>query len=184
MKIIYKIFLFWFLSATFINQDLHAQEIEWQNTIGGSSDDMLFSIQQTADGGYILGGYSTSGILGDKLENNMDSSLASSDIWIIKINSKGMMQWQKTYGGTGSESLYSLKMTLDGGYLLGGYSNSNISGNKTENSMGGYDFWLVKIDSAGGILWQNTIGGSSDDVLYAVQQTKKRCIVYTTLPLF
>ncbi|MBK7971097.1 MAG: hypothetical protein IPK08_20445 [Bacteroidetes bacterium] len=73
----------------------NAQVIEWQNTIGGSSPDLLRSITQTADGGYILGGYSASDISGDKNENN--NGLI--DYWIVKIDSVGNIQWQNTIGG-------------------------------------------------------------------------------------
>ena len=141
--------------------------IQWQNTIGGSDDDYLSSIQQTTDGGYILSGYSSSNISGDKTE----SSNGFDDYWIIKIDSSGNIQWQNTIGGSNLDELYSIQQTSDGGYILGGHSVSNISGDKMENSNGGYDYWIVKTDISGNILWQNTIGGSSGDILYAIQQT-------------
>jgi hypothetical protein len=59
----------------------------------------------------------------------------------------------------------------DGGYILGGLSTSNISGDKTENCNGDYDYWIVKTDSLGNIQWQNTIGGNGDDQLSSVIQT-------------
>jgi hypothetical protein len=141
--------------------------VQWDNTIGGTSADMLKSIQQTTDGGYILGGYSQSNISGDKTEN----SNGSWDYWIVKTDSTGNILWQNTIGGSGWEELYSIQQTADGGYILGGYSPSNISGDKTENSMGGSDFWIVKTDSLGNIQWQNTIGGSSGDTPSSIQLT-------------
>ncbi|MBL7914794.1 MAG: T9SS type A sorting domain-containing protein [Bacteroidia bacterium] len=142
--------------------------IEWQNTIGGSSYDYLYSVQQTTDGGYILGGYSNSSISGDKTENSLGGG---GDYWIIKTDSLGIIEWQNTIGGSGIDRLFSLQQTSDGGYILGGYSNSNISGDKTENSNGSVDYWIVKTDSLGTIEWQNTIGGSSFDGLNSIQQT-------------
>ncbi|MBK8413277.1 MAG: T9SS type A sorting domain-containing protein [Bacteroidetes bacterium] len=141
--------------------------IQWQQVIGGSGDDMLVSIQQTADGGYVLGGSSDSNISGDKTEN----SYGLSDYWIVKIDDTGNVQWQQTIGGGGYDVFRSVQLTVDGGFVIGGYSDSNISGNKTENSNGFHDFWIVKTDSSGIIQWQNTIGGSSVDQLFSAQQT-------------
>jgi hypothetical protein len=145
----------------------NAQEIEWQNTIGGNGPDEVFSIQQTTDGGYILGGYSKSNISGDKTEN----CIGDPDYWIIKIDASGNIQWQNTIGGGGTDYLFSIQQTIDRGYILGGYSNSNISGDKAENCIGNYDYWIVKTDSSGFIQWQNTIGGSGNDYLYSIHQT-------------
>ncbi|MDO8367169.1 MAG: T9SS type A sorting domain-containing protein, partial [Saprospiraceae bacterium] len=141
--------------------------IQWQNTIGGNHADFLYAIHQTADGGYILGGTSSSGISGDKTEN----SLGVDDFWVVKLDASGTIQWQNTIGGTDSDYLLSLQQTFDGGYILGGWSFSNISGDKTENSLGVNDFWVVKLDGVGNIQWQNTIGGDSHDGLSALQQT-------------
>ena len=141
--------------------------IEWQNTIGGSSQDFFYSIKQTSDGGYILGGSSYSGISGDKTE----LSLGLSDYWVIKLDSSGVIEWQNTIGGSGDDNLQSVQQTVDGGYILGGNSSSGISGDKTEVLIGFLDYWVIKLDSSGVIEWQNTIGGSGDDNLQSVQQT-------------
>jgi hypothetical protein len=141
--------------------------IQWQNTIGGSYDDEIYSIQQTTDGGYILGGFSSSPISGDKTEN----SNGSDDYWIVKTDESGNIQWQNTIGGNITDQLTSIQQTNDGGYILGGYSASPISGDKTENSNGGPDYWTVKTDASGNIQWQSTIGGSDDDRLRSIQQT-------------
>ncbi len=142
--------------------------IQWQNTIGGNGYDKLCSIQQTTDGGFILGGSSTSDISGDKTENNLGSLY---DFWIVKTDSLGQILWQNTIGGINNDFLISIKETTDGGFILGGSSNSNISGDKTENCLGDEDYWIVKTDSLGNIQWQNTIGGSQRDVMLNIQQT-------------
>lgn len=144
-----------------------AGTIQWQKVIGGSGNDALNSLQQTADGGYILGGSSSSNISGDKTEN----SWGGSDYWMVKLDAAGAIQWQKTIGGSGIDNLRSIKQTADGGYILGGESTSNISGNKTENSLGAEDYWVLKLDATGAVQWQNTIGGSGGDFLHAIQQT-------------
>ncbi len=154
-------------TISIVSTNSFAQEIEWQNTIGGSGEDWLRSVQQTTDGGYILGGYSNSGISGDKTE----ISYGDKDFWIVKLDSNGIIQWQHTIGGNGADWLSAIEQTSDGGFVLGGYSTSNASGDKAENCMGQEDYWIVKLDSLGGLQWQNTIGGSNSDVLYSIQPT-------------
>ena len=142
-------------------------EIQWQNAIGGLGGDILTSLENTDDGGYILGGYSDSGISGDKSEINRGDN----DYWVVKIDASGNIAWDKTFGGSAGDQLLAIKQTSDGGYILAGFSNSGISGDKTESSSGGNDYWIIKINSFGLQEWQNTIGGSSDDYLTSIVQT-------------
>ena len=135
--------------------------IEWDKTIGGTDDDNLWSIEQTADGGYILGGYSLSGISGNKTE----ACLGGYDYWVVKLNATGIIEWQNTIGGSLTEYLVSVHQTSEGGYILGGYSISGASGDKSEASQGVYDYWIVKLNAAGSITWQNTIGSYSSEYL-------------------
>jgi hypothetical protein len=141
--------------------------IQWQNTIGGNDVEFLSSLQQTTDGGYILGRWSKSSISGDKIEN----SLGSYDYWVVKLYSNGAIQWQNTIGGNDEDLHLSIHQTTDGGFILGGSSRSNVSGDKTKNSNGYIDYWVVKLNANGAIQWQNTIGGSGTDPLFTVQQT-------------
>lgn len=143
--------------------------IEWQNTIGGNEYDFLKSACQTNDGGYILGGYSYSGISGDKTEAN--HGFSTSDYWLVKLDASGNIEWQNTIGGGLEDFLYDVKQTSDGGYLLGGYSCSGISGDKNETCFGGFDYWVLKLDAMGNIIWQNTIGGTGVDRLNSVIET-------------
>ncbi len=152
---------------------------EWQKTIGGSGQDKLQVIQQTTDGGYIIGGSSSSISSPQPSPKEKESGKTSPnygnlDYWVVKIDSKGTIEWQQTYGGTFVDELRSLEQTIDGGYILGGYSNSPTSGNKTDDNKGVGDYWVVKIDEKGVIEWQKTIGGSQDDQLYVVHQTYDR----------
>lgn len=142
--------------------------IEWQNTIGGSAGDFMQGIEQTADGGYIMGGFSSSNISGDKTEN----SNGGEDIWVVKTDSAGNIEWQNTIGGSGDDYCTSIKQTNDGGYLVFGASDSDISGDKTENSRGGLDLWILKLDATGNITWQRTYGGDQPDFECFGQQTQ------------
>lgn len=145
-----------------------AGNLQWQKTYGGASDDYIESLQQTTDGGYILGGYSTSNISGLKTENSNGG--ANGDYWIVKTDISGNIQWQNTIGGSSLEWLKNVQQTLDGGYIIGGYSFSGISGDKTEANRGGGDFWVVKTNNLGSIQWQKTMGGNADDLLASIQQ--------------
>jgi Secretion system C-terminal sorting domain len=141
--------------------------IEWQNVIGGTSEDDPFTLEVTADGGYIVGGLSRSNISGDKTENNRGLYF---DYWVLKLDSTGNIIWQKTIGGDSADTLSSIIETSDGGYLLGGYSSSGISAEKTESCRGGFDYWVIKLDNIGNIIWQKTIGGTDTDYLSKVIQ--------------
>jgi len=141
-------------------------KIEWQKAIGGKNYERMPSIQQTFDGGYILGGSSKSNISGDKTED----SIGGHDYWVIKLNAKGIIQWQNTIGGSNDDFYCTINQTADG-YIVGGFSSSGISGDKTEKCSGDFDYWVIKLDSTGLLKWQNTIGGSSDDRLISIQQT-------------
>ena len=142
-------------------------DIEWQHAIGGSGDDNLWSAEQTIDGGFILGGYSTSGISGDKTE----AAIGLADYWVVKLDNNGNIEWQNTIGGSNTDYLVTAHQTADNGYILGGYSISTLSGDKTEATIGVYDFWVLKLNSTGSILWQNTIGGNSTEYLRSIEQT-------------
>jgi gliding motility-associated-like protein len=141
--------------------------ILWQKTIGGNSTDYLIKAKETIDGGFILGGYSSSGISGEKSEN----SRGYDDYWVVKLDANRNVVWDKTYGGTGVDRLTSIIQTDDGGYLMGGTSDSNISGEKSENSRGDIDMWVIKINSSGTIMWQKTFGGSAADLVESMLQT-------------
>lgn len=114
-----------------------------------------------------MGGYSTSNISGEKTED----SNGGIDIWIVKIDGSGNIQWQNTIGGSGDDYLISLKQTSDGGYILGAGSDSDISGDKTENSRGGLDYWILKLDGSGNIDWQKTYGGDQPEFDTYIVQT-------------
>ena len=134
-------------------------DIVWENSIGGSGFDDFKDIKSTADGGFLIAGTSTSNISGDKTEN----SKGGHDYWLVKVDNLGEVLWDKTIGGGGSDFVSSIALLSDGNYILTGYSDSDASSDKTENSLGEFDYWVVKINQSGAIIWDNTIGGSSND---------------------
>ena len=151
----------------------------WQKTIGGSGQEKLQSIACTKDGGYIIGGSSSSDKTESKDEKNLlyeknEKCRGNQDYWVVKLSVNGTPEWQKTIGGNYVDELKSIEQTADGGYILGGYSNSLISGDKTADNFGLGDYWIVKLDETGNITWQKSIGGDKDDNLFALMQTKDK----------
>src|SRR5690606_7068479 len=131
-------------------------------------------IVKTIDGGYILGGTSYSlNINNDKTETNKGYS----DFWIIKIDSAGNKVWDKTYGGASWDEFTSIELGINGSYIIGGSSSSNISGNKSSSLKGNYDYWAIRVDNNGNILWDKSFGGSISDHLYSIEKSVDDCFI-------
>jgi PKD repeat protein len=141
---------------------------EWDKDFGGTENDYLKDIKQTTDGGFIVGGHSRSPVSGNKSQPVWGGTF--SDYWILKLDSAGNIQWEKTYGGMSGDYLTSIIQTSDRGYLAGGYSVSDMGGDKSQNSWGDYDFWIIKLDSAGNKEWDKDFGGSGAEDMQVVRQ--------------
>lgn len=140
----------------------------WDRSFGGTGADRLQSLQQTADGGFILGGVSLSGASGNKTSANYGLN----DFWLVRLDANGNKLWDRSFGGTDNDELLSLQQTSDGGFILGGFSWSGPSGNKTSRNYGGSDFWVIRTDSNGNKLWEQSFGGRESDSIRSLQQTK------------
>jgi PKD repeat protein len=140
----------------------NAGTIDWQKSLGGTGDEGAYSVIQTIDGGYLLGGYSNS------KDGDVTGNHGSYDAWIVKLTNTGSLEWQKSLGGTGNDGISSLIQTADGGYLIGGYSNST-DGDITGNH-GDYDAWMVKLNTTGSLIWQKSLGGTGNDGAESVIQ--------------
>jgi hypothetical protein len=105
----------------------HNGAVEWQKTYGGAYvlGDATYAIRQTSDGGYVVAGTTESFGAGDI------------DLWVLKLKSDGAVEWQKTYGGSNYDGAYSIQQTLDGGYIVAGWTDSF--------GAGGLDFWVLKL---------------------------------------
>lgn len=137
--------------------------INWQKAYGGTSSEHLYNIKNTDDGGYIIAGYTYSE------DVDITQNFGRCDYWIIKLDSEGNKMWQKSYGGSEWEMAYDISQTYDGGYILVGHSNSN-DGHVSMNN-GEDDFWIVRLDEFGEIIWQKSYGGSHSEWPFAVKQS-------------
>ncbi|OAD90695.1 hypothetical protein A7A78_05490 [Aequorivita soesokkakensis] len=139
-------------------------DIDFVKTYGGSESDEAVSVVEAADGGFVILGTtrSSNGDITDKSGND-------SDFWLLKITKTGEIVWSKTYGGSDDENAARITKTNDGGYLLSGYTTSNdgdVSGNE-----GFQDYWILKVDASGNILWDKNFGFAGSDQAYKAFQT-------------
>jgi hypothetical protein len=129
----------------------------WEKVIGGSSDDIAYSIIQSSDGGYVVAG------------GTWSFGAGGSDFYVVKLDSSGNVQWTKTIGGGGYyvassyDVAYSIIQSSDGGYV--------IIGETTSFGAGGEDIYVVKLDSSGNVVWTKTIGEISQDEAYSIIQS-------------
>jgi len=162
-----KRILFLFLLAGIWGMKAYAQSpvLQWQKALGGGGFDQSTSICQTNDGGYVTAGYTMSND-GDIPGTNHGGF----DYWVVKIDSTGKIMWNFLFGGSLDDYATSVIATTDGGYMVAGYSNST-DGNITNNHSGSIDYWLVKLDAEGHLMWQRSLGGSRDDYAANIIQT-------------
>jgi len=123
----------------------------WTKTFGESDTDYAYTVQQTTDGGFIIGAHSGS------------FGAGSHDVYLIKCDANGEIVWTKVYGGSSADGAYSIQQTVDGGYIISAHVNSFGAGL--------HDVYLIKTDAQGDTLWTKIYGGSNEDRLRAVQQT-------------
>lgn len=143
---------------------------QWDKDFGGPGDEYLTSVIQTRDSGFLLSGFSNSSIGGDKTQPNWDNTNFTDDFWVVKVDINGNKQWDKRFGGTGQDTPNQCIQTLDGGYIVGGVSSSDSSGDKTQSTRGGGDFWIIKIDAIGNKLWDKRYGSSSGEELNSLME--------------
>jgi hypothetical protein len=141
-----------------IKTDADGNEI-WNRTFGGDGWESGESVSQTADGGYIITGYTTSYGAGEE------------DVWLIKTDRKGNLIWSQTFGGRNDDVGKSVCQTASGSYIVVGYTYSF--------SDRGSDVWLIKTDANGKLIWSQNYDGGSGDIGSSVRQTADRGYMVT-----
>ena len=139
----------------------------WQRSFGGAGTDFATCVAQTADGGFVVAGYSQS-----PAGQNKDAPLrGQGDFWLVRLDADGNQLWDRSYGGGGDDGAFSLLVLPDGALVLAGNSDSqpgDLGSNKTSAAYGFYDLWVLGLDISGSILWEKSYGGDSDDGYYNV----------------
>ena len=128
-----------------------AGAVEWQKVYTDTAT--ILDVWQTDDGGYVA------------LGNASTIATATTDVWILKVDSLGNVQWLKTYGAATYDYGFSMQQTSDAGYVVAGILRDGDSAGET-------DGWILKLDAAGNIIWQNTYGGKQYDEFTDIQQLK------------
>ncbi|WP_405384964.1 hypothetical protein [Maribacter sp. LLG6340-A2] len=171
-----------------INGDIHTKEAEendywllkfdsnanlqWNKTYGGSKDDIGQSLAQTTDGGFIVAGYAMSND-GDATNNE-----GFHDNWIIKLDPKGNLEWQSSYGFSGHDHSYDIIEASQGGYFFAGFlditsarADGTIEKEGSITSHGVGEFWGIKVDEEGSLQWRGYFGGTNNDRAHSVVQS-------------
>jgi uncharacterized delta-60 repeat protein len=126
----------------------------WQKAYGGPGSDEAWDIRQTADGGYVVAG--TTDSYGE----------GNGDLWVLKLDSEGDVEWEKVYGGTEFDGAAAVRQLEDGGYIIAGGTSSFGAGSG--------DYWLLKLDGSGNVVWEKTYGGTEYDYVISLDQTSDK----------
>lgn len=136
----------------------------WEKSFGGSETELAESVVETADGDLVVVGFSFS------QDNHLTDNKGEADLWVFKIDESGEMIWQKNYGGSAMDWAESVVQDEEGNLIIAGYTSSN-DGDVAENN-GNYDFWVIKLDSSGNLLWEKTYGDEIDNLATYVITTQ------------
>ncbi|UEQ76960.1 T9SS type A sorting domain-containing protein [Chryseobacterium arthrosphaerae] len=148
---------------------LSAQEVVWQKDIQSSTQDFLSQVTTTIDQQYLITGSSIHS-KSQSPEANSQKQNNGYDFHLVKLNQQGDQVWEKYFSGQNHDYLSATVTTQDGGFLLAGTSYSGKGLDKKEDSRGGSDIWLIRLNELGDELWQKTLGTSSDEEARSVIQ--------------
>ncbi len=135
----------------------------WEKNYGGSADEYALDLQQTADGGYILTGGTGSN------DNDINENFGKIDLWVLKLDAAGDLEWSKTFGGAGIDIGTGLTVLSDG-YMIAGCTGSAGEPNISPG-YGGNEYWVLKIDFDGNLIWEKTYGGKRHDAAKSILPT-------------
>ena len=142
--------------------------ILWKTTTGFAGTDKGFQIIQTEDGGFFVGGIldvTASGGLGNA---RFATKHAGGDYWVLKLNAAGIIEWRKYFGGQNTDTCYGITATPDGYLIIGSSDSTDVD---IKNNQGSYDFWVIKINKTGTLVWEKSFGGDQIDEARAITAT-------------
>ncbi|MGB1241833.1 MAG: T9SS type A sorting domain-containing protein [Chitinophagales bacterium] len=167
MKISLSLCFFFLMNCTPINAQVN---ILWEQNYGGSKGEHFNNIKRTIDGGYIVIGHSESG------DMDLNGNFGERDIWLVKIDSLGEMEWSKNYGGSRWDPAYDV-IPLENGYLIGARSESNDF--QVPMIQGSFDIWLLRVDLQGEIIWSKTYGSTGFEGISKIIPTESNGFLVT-----
>jgi len=135
----------------------------WDQTFGGLDNDGVYSVV-SASNRVVFAGYSES-------QTNITKTATAYgtwDVWVGSLDAEGTLLWDRSYGGAGFDYAEKIQLTLDGGFIIAGYSASAPGGNKTSSHFGGGDGWAIRLDSAGNKIWERSYGSTNHESFYSV----------------
>ncbi|MFX0555952.1 hypothetical protein ACOCEA_04100 [Maribacter sp. CXY002] len=139
-------------------------EIQWRGYFGGTNNDRAHAAVLTKSNGFVMAGFSESD------DYDISNTQGGYDFWLVKVDEKGNLLWERSFGGSGIEISYDIANTIDDGYIVAGNTFStdgDISENKGES-----DIWLIKVDDVGNLVWEHTYGGTGFDAAQSVIASK------------
>jgi len=154
-RFIYLMIFFW-VPATLAAQNW---DIIWQQCFGGSSIDVAYDLIAIENGYFIAGGTGSN-------DGDISFHRGLGDGWLIRIDSIGNLLWEKTFGGSDSEEIRRILPSTDGNYYLLGSSWSSDGHINYDPYPGSLDYWIVKINANGNIIWEKIVGGTGGDYLW------------------
>ncbi|WP_298505381.1 hypothetical protein [uncultured Maribacter sp.] len=154
--------------------------LEWEKSYGFSGHDHSYDILETQDGGFFFVGFLDITLARSDGYTDKSNSLTRhgvGEFWGTKIDALGNIEWRRYFGGTNNDRAHAVVQSNDGGFVMAGFSESTDF--DITNSNGGYDFWVLKINSSGELLWQNSFGGSGIEIAYDIAKTTDNAYVIT-----
>jgi hypothetical protein len=137
--------------------------ILWQKSLGGSLADAGNTVLVLPNGDILVAGYTSSS------DGDVTGHRGGKDLWVCKLSSAGDLVWQKTYGGSGNDEAFDMGLLPDGTVVIAGQTNS--TNGQVSQPKGGGDYWLLKINQDGWLLWEKTFGGSGSDIGRSIAAT-------------
>lgn len=147
-------------------------DMEWQSSYGFSGHDHSYDILEAAQGGYFFTGFldiTSARVDGNTEKGNSLTSHGVGEFWGTKIDEEGSVQWRGYFGGTNNDRAHGVVQTNDGGFVMAGFTESDDY--DISNTNGSYDFWVVKVDSFGNLIWEQSFGGEGIEVSYDIAKT-------------